>query len=567
MKKLILFLFLIFNFTFYAQIKRETRAVWVATNFHLDWPPHTYDAETQKLALYKIFTNINNKKLNTVYFQIRSSGTVMFNSSYEPFSPYLTGETGKVPNYDPLKFAISIAHKKGLELHAWFNVMRCFSGTEKGILKNPNHLINKHPEWVVKYSKNGKTAFWLDPGLPAVREYLVNLISQVVSNYDVDGIHLDFLRYPGINFNDDYSYNLYGKGEDKSEWRRENITEFLRMLYNSVRKIKPFVKIGVTPFGIYKNKKRAVGTQGYSNVYQDTREWLRLGYIDYAVPQIYWNMDDNPRFDVLAKDWLSNSFNKNIILGIAAYKPEVKSELSKLIRFSRSVNAAGVAFFRYGSIKNYQFKIFKNRVFPSTLPRLESGKPLPPANLKAIVSSAFPNKIELAWDLPNRYAGTDSVKYYALYKLRNPNDSLSAINLYDIFEADKTSVALLIYIPRQIKYYFALKSVDKLWNESLNSSNVVEVTLPAIKGIANQMKIFDKPVLVKNIDDTYKLLLFSTKTDSIVISAENSSKQIILKHSRILTGKNIISLKNNFQKYSTLIIKYLNSGKEVKLKL
>ncbi len=566
MKKIILLITVLINLTFFAQEKRETRAVWVATNFHLDWPPQTYDGEIQKLELSNIFSDINNKKLNTIYFQVRSNGTVMFNSSFEPFSPYFTGATGIPPNYDPLKLAIKLAHKKGLELHAWVNVMRCFAGTEREILSSQMHIANKHPDWVIEYTKNGKTSLWLDPGLPAVREYLINLITEIVRNYEVDGIHLDFLRYPGKNFNDDFSYNLYGNGQNKGEWRRNNLTSFMADLFKSVREIKPYIKIGVTPFGIYKNLKNAEGTEGYSSVYQDSREWLRLGYIDYAVPQIYWNINDNPKFDILARDWTTNSFNRNIVLGIAAYKADVKSELSKLIKFSRSIHASGIAFFRYGNIKNYNFKEFQNRSYPSTLPWLEKKKPLPPTNLSAFLSPAYPNRIILKWHLPLVESNYDSVKYYALYKLEKPNDSLSTKNLYDIFEADKTSIALSIYTPGQLKYYFALKSVDKTWNESKAGSNVVAVSLPSLSPITKQLKYFDNPILVKNIVGTYNLLMYSNQEDSVIVSAIEEGSPVKINSARILPGKNIFSLNADLAKYSSIVIKYIKQNKEVNLK-
>ena len=236
-----------------AQVERETRAVWVATNFRLDWPPPVYDAEVQKFALIKILNNIKSKNLNVVYFQVRSNGVVLFKSSVEAYSPHLTGTMTGEPKYDPLQFAVTEAHKRGLELHAWLNVIRCFSGEETKILRDSNHIKQKEPGWVIKYEKNGKTDYWMNPALPQTADYITSITTELVRNYDVDGIHLDFLRYPGKDFNDAESYRLLGDEAEINQWRRDNITNRLRKIYNSAKAEKPWIKVGVAPFGIYKN--------------------------------------------------------------------------------------------------------------------------------------------------------------------------------------------------------------------------------------------------------------------------------------------------------------------------
>jgi len=180
----------------FAQPMRETRAVWVSTNFRLDWPPPTFDQEEQKQALIKIFDDVERKNLNTVYFQVRSNSVLLFESNVEPWSPHITGIVGERGNYDPLGFAVEEAHKRGLEIHAWINTLRCFSGTEEKIKNYSRHLFNLHSKWIYKVNTDGKESFWLDPGLPEVRNYLVRLINELVENYNIDGIQLDFIRYP-----------------------------------------------------------------------------------------------------------------------------------------------------------------------------------------------------------------------------------------------------------------------------------------------------------------------------------------------------------------------------------
>lgn len=357
--KKIYFSTILFFFTNFISIHpqiNEIRAVWVATNHRLDWPPPTFNIDVQKKSLIEIFDSIKSKNLNTIYFQVRNNGTVLFKSSYEPFSFYIDGKGG-MP-YDPLQFAIEEAHKRGLAIHAWINVVQVFAGSEINVMNNPEHIIQKKPEWVVEDEKENSKSYWLNPGLPEVREYISNLIKELVENYDVDGVHLDYIRYPGKNFNDDSTYQLYGNKIPKDEWRRKNITDLISLINKKIKAVKPNIQLGATPIGINKNHKGMNGWQGFYEVYQDTKDWLRKGIIDYIAPQVYWSFGDKYQFDILAKDWVENSYGKKVIIGIGAFKNEVKNEIEKMIEYSRKIGANGVALFRYSNIKDYKFLAF-----------------------------------------------------------------------------------------------------------------------------------------------------------------------------------------------------------------
>ncbi|MHB8906729.1 MAG: glycoside hydrolase family 10 protein, partial [Melioribacteraceae bacterium] len=364
---LIFALFLIFAVNIFSQTERETRAVWVATNFRLDWPPPTFDQQKQKQALIEILDNIKSKNLNTVYFQVASNGTVLFKSSFEPFSPYITGEVDGAASYDPLQFAVEQAHKRGLEIHAWVNVVKCFSGTESNILNNSNHISKRKPEWIVEDIRDGQKSLWLDPGLPEVREYISEMIAEMVENYDVDGVHLDYIRYPGKNFEDEFSYSVHGTGLSRDEYRRKNITDLVELISKKIKAVKHYIKLGVAPIGIYKNKNGTNGWEGYTEVYQDSRDWLKRGIIDYVAPQIYWGFNDNPRFGAVAKDWVENSYGRSVVLGIGAYKPSVKPDMDQMIQYARSINADGVSFFRYENIKDTEFNSFRYKTYPAVM--------------------------------------------------------------------------------------------------------------------------------------------------------------------------------------------------------
>lgn len=547
--------------------QHETRAVWVATNFHLDWPSLSYNEETQKTELIKIFTNIKNKNFNTIYFQARSLGTVLFNSDYEPISPYFKGKTGEKPNYDPLEFAIETAHNLGLEIHAWVNTYRCLSGDDISIPKNSWHVMYKHPEWVVKYWENGNVSYWLDPGMPEVRSYLIDVISEIPMKYDIDGIQLDFIRYPGSNFDDDYTYNLYGEGKSKDDWRRESINKFVEELNIAVNRIKPYVKLGAAPIGIYKDIPGAYGLQGFSDVYQDSRTWIKNGWVDYLAPQIYWNNSGNPKFNKLADDWMNSADEKNIVIGIAAYKPEVRNTLDDLISYSRKIGASGVSMYRYSNIAYISIPEFEDKTLPAEMVWLSDKIPSAPMNLSAKTGNANDEFI-LDWEF-NYENDKNTTEYIALYKMKylsNEFNSADAV-LYDIFKADKTSVKVRIKEPKYIQYIFALKSLNKLWEESNSFSNTVGIEIPGLVKIKEMTFPGSKPILIKESENEFRVSIFSEVNEKIEIILAAGTNQSIVSKIELQPGQNIFPITENISGFDYIAIKFLSSGKLTKLKI
>lgn len=562
LSKTLIFLLFLSYVTTEAQTERETRAVWVATNHRLDWPPHTFNQENQKKALEDIFNDIKQKNLNTVFFQVRSNSTVMFKSSFDPFSPYFTGKMEMNGTYDPLEYAIESAHKKGLEIHAWINVVQCFGGTDTNIFNNPDHISKRKPEWVIEDTRNGAKSYWLDLGLPEVREYISDMIEEMVTNYDVAGVHLDYIRYPGKNFDDDFSYNIYNAGLSRDDWRRKNITDLIDIINQKIKAVKPYVKLGAAPIGIYKNQRGMFGWEGYSEVYQDSREWLKRGIVDYVAPQIYWSFTANTRFDLLAKEWVENSFGRNVLLGIAAYKPDVKTEIEKMIHYARDINADGVAFFRYSNIKDYSFKNFSYKTFPASMAWLPEVNPMAPGELKYFINNS--KKITLEWN-NKRNRANDSVSYYALYSLPHQSSEPSPDNLLDIIPADKSSIVMEIKKPTRINYFFALKSVSKLWNESIETSNVVKVGMPELGLLASASESLPNPVLIKALNGKTRVLIYSTADENIILTGENKQEKKELLSVLLKAGKNVISLPSATNNFESITVDYKTSGKKFKL--
>lgn len=297
--------------------RREFRGVWIATVASIDWPSRAgLPTEQQKAELVALLDRAKALNLNAVIFQVRPAADALYASPLEPWSEYLTGQMGRAPDppYDPLAFAVDEAHKRGLELHAWFNPFRARHASAKSEA-SPDHVSRAHPDWVKTYGKQQ----WLDPGEPAVQDYNLKVILDVVRRYDVDGIHLDdyFYPYPEkdaatgalVPFPDDASWARYqqaGGKLERADWRRENVSALVRRLGPAIHAEKPWVKFGVSPFGIARpgSPPQIRGFDPYESLYADAPRWLAEGWVDYLSPQLYWKIEQpGQSFPVLLNWW------------------------------------------------------------------------------------------------------------------------------------------------------------------------------------------------------------------------------------------------------------------------
>ncbi len=276
----------------------EMRGVWLATVANRDWPsrPGLTPAQQRTELIAHLDTAVRDR-LNTVIFQVRPTADALWPSPYEPWSQYLTGTQGKAPGWDPLGTAVEEAHVRGLQLHAWFNPYRIANNTDLTKLV-PSHPARKHPDWVVTYG--GK--LYYNPGLPQVRAFVENAILDAVKKYPVDGVHFDDYFYPypvaGQTFDDDAAYDRYGSGfADRAAWRRDNIDKLIRETAARIQQVRPGTRFGISPFGVWRNiatdsrgSDTRAGVQTYDDLSADTRKWVRENWIDYIVPQLYWNI-------------------------------------------------------------------------------------------------------------------------------------------------------------------------------------------------------------------------------------------------------------------------------------
>jgi uncharacterized lipoprotein YddW (UPF0748 family) len=339
------------------QVKREFRAEWVATVENIDWPTKPgLSARLQKEEFLTLLDRAVKLNLNAIILQVRPACDALYASKLEPWSYYLTGTMGRAPDggFDPLAFAVAEAHKRGLELHAWFNPFR--AGWPGKTPLSANHIARTHPELVVAYGEQ----LWLDPGLKPAQDYTLQVVMDVVNRYDIDGVVFDDYFYPyrvkdslkrEVDFPDTGSWQKTGSHSvmSREDWRRDNVNQFVKRAYDSIKSAKPWVKFGISPFGIWQPgyPRQITGLNSFAVLYSDSRKWLADGWVDYLAPQLYWaNEPAEQSFPALLKWWEEqNTKHRNVWPGLAdnnvrtnakGWKPE---EILNQIRYDRAISS------------------------------------------------------------------------------------------------------------------------------------------------------------------------------------------------------------------------------------
>ena len=453
-----------------AQPKYEIRATWLTTLGGMDWPRHKATSaegiRRQQQELCNILDRLKEANFNTVMMQTRLRGDLIYPSAIETFPEALTGKSGKNPGYDPLAFAIEECHKRGMELHAW--IVTIPAGNNRQVKLLGKHSIVKKYRQICKQHDR---AWFLDPGHPKTADYLSNIVREIVTKYDVDGIHFDYIRYPenAHRFPDRDTHRKYGKGKDLKLWRRENITNIVRRLYSEVKQVKPWVKVSSSPVGKFKDTSRysSLGWNAYETVYQDAQGWLKEGIHDALFPMMYFK--DN-HFYPFVLDWKENDNGRWVVPGLGIYflSPKEKDwpldEMSRQLYFTRQSGLAGHAFFRnkflMDNVKGILDEI--QHVFYST-PAL-----IPPMTWQDSIAPSVPTspihefqadgRVRLAWE-----ASKDNhelpVVYHLYASATYPVDTENAHNLFATHLKDTT-------ITGKEGYYYAVTSADRYGNES-----------------------------------------------------------------------------------------------------
>ncbi len=355
------------------RVPREFRAVWVASVRNIDWPSVPgLSTKEQKDELIEILDRAAALRLNAVILQVRPAADALYASPYEPWSEYLTGQMGKAPDpyYDPLEFAVNEAHRRGLELHAWFNPYRARHPSSRS-KASPDHISRTHPRLVKKYG----THLWMDPGERVIREHSIKVVLDVVKRYDIDGVHIDDYFYPYkerdrrgrvIDFPDATSWRRYrasGGRLARDDWRRANVDSLVRQVYAGIKASKPWVKFGISPFGVWRPgyPPTVGGLDSYSELYGDSRKWVNNGWGDYFTPQLYWEIDrESVSYPVLLEWWVEqNRTGKHIWPGNYSDKVgsggtswESQEILDQITATRAQLGATGNVYFSMRSLMN-----------------------------------------------------------------------------------------------------------------------------------------------------------------------------------------------------------------------
>ncbi|MER5772542.1 glycoside hydrolase family 10 protein [Streptomyces sp. NPDC001985] len=310
---------------------RDFRGMWLATITNRDWPSRAgLGADQQRRELLAHLDTAVDRRLNTVVLQVRPAADALWPSPHEPWSQYLSGTQGKHPGWDPLGTAVTEAHRRGLELHAWFNPYRVATHTDPSRLAE-SHPARKHPDWVLPYG--GK--LYYNPGIPEVRAFVQDAMIDAVRRYDIDAVHFDDYFYPypvaGQSFDDGETYARYGSGfADRAAWRRDNIDRLVREMSARIKETRAGVRFGISPFAVWRNRSTdprgsdtRAGVQTYDDLHADTRTWVRQGWIDHVIPQIYWHIGFGAADYAKLVPWwneLVRGTGVDLVIGEALYK-------------------------------------------------------------------------------------------------------------------------------------------------------------------------------------------------------------------------------------------------------
>ncbi|AAZ55452.1 family 10 glycosylhydrolase [Thermobifida fusca] len=469
--------------------KRQMRGVWLTTVRNIDWPSEPgLSPQQQQEELTAFLDRAVELGLNAVFFHIRPTADAVYASDKEPWARYLTGTQGGDPGYDPLEFAVAEAHTRGLELHAWFNPYRV--GWREADLEHlaDDHPVRRNPEWMIVYDDQG----YLDPGNPEVREWVVDVVADVVERYDVDGVHFDDYFYPypasGETFDDDASWQAHGDGfPDRDAWRRDNVNQLIRQVHERVHDIKPWVRFGVSPFGIWRNRSSdpsgsaTSGLQSYDALHADTRTWIREGWIDYVVPQLYWPQGFAAAdYAVLAPWWAEEvaGTGVDLYIGQAAYRVgedgwKGADALAKQLDFNtQHPEITGDIYFSMkdlnGRARTAIEQVAANHYARPALPPVASGASGQPAPVRDLVADTGEDGVTLRWE------GDADHRWYAVYRVPADTDACAladAKHLVAVLGGDQHTYRDPAPGNEAVRYH--VTAVDAFRVESVPSAGVV----------------------------------------------------------------------------------------------
>jgi uncharacterized lipoprotein YddW (UPF0748 family) len=453
----------------------EFRGAWIATVENIDWPSkRSLSVEEQKAEFIRIAEMHRRNGMNALIVQIRPSADAFYPSTLEPWSEYLSGKQGLPPSpyYDPLQFMIEETHKRGMEFHAWLNPYRAVFNILRSSVA-PNHISKQNPEWFVTYGDKK----YFNPGIPEVRAHVAAVVEDIVKRYRIDAIHMDDYFYPykipGREFPDQSTFLKYGKGMAKDEWRRSNCDSIIVLLQKTIRKTNPKVKFGISPFGVWRNKHQdpmgsetRSGPTNYDELHADVLLWLQKGWIDYIVPQLYWERGHVlASYDILLRWWNEHSYERHLYIGHGIYRAgsntawKNRNEIPEQIKALRThENVQGSIYYNSSAFNknpngwndSLQQNYYRYPALVPPMPWIDNTIPPQP-----LVEKANEHTYKLA------YKGEEKIKGFAVFIHQGKEEADFANSQLILFiPGDKTAVIDLNTLPETKNKKVLIASVD-----------------------------------------------------------------------------------------------------------
>lgn len=473
--------------------KREFRGAWIqAVNGQFRGIP----TEKLKQTLIDQLNSLQGAGINAIIFQVRPEADALYASQLEPWSRFLTGVQGQAPSpyWDPMQFMIDECHKRGMEFHAWINPYRVKTSLKSEL--SPNHLYNIHPEWFVTYNNQ----LFFDPALPESRRHICMVVADIVSRYDVDAIHMDDYFYPypakGMDFPDDASFARYGGGfTNRADWRRSNVNILIQKIHETIRGLKPWVKFGISPFGIYRNEKndplgsKTNGLQNYDDLYADVLLWARNGWVDYNIPQIYWQIGHPVAdYETLVKWWAKNTENRPLFIGQSVMntiqnadpKNPSMNQLPRKMALERAYQTIG------GSCQWPASAVVENagkyrdalvqeyHKYPALVPVFDFMDDKAPGKVRKVKKVWTEDGYMLFWTPPKAKDEMDRAVQYVVYRFGD-KEKVNIDDASHIVAVTRNNFYKLPYKDGKNKYRYVVTALDRLHNESKSVSKKVKL--------------------------------------------------------------------------------------------
>lgn len=468
--------------------KREFRGVWVQTVYQSQY--RQMNPAQMRDYFVRMLDRFQAAGINALIFQVRPQADAFYQSSIEPWSRFLTGVQGQAPesDWDPMQFLITACHARNMEFHAWLNPYRVVNNVNTEELA-ADHVYFQHPEWFVQYGKQ----ILFDPGLPQSRKFICKVVEDIVSRYDVDAIHMDDYFYPypiaGEEFPDDYSFETYREKmgfsvDERDDWRRQNVNILIKSLSETIRRVKPWVRFGISPFGIYRNKKSSPdgsdtnGLQNYDDLYADVLRWTRNGWVDYMMPQLYWELEHRAASsEKLIRWWNRYANDRHLYIGqsiertMNATDASGKSELQRKMELSRSLpNVTGNCFW-YGAqlCDNYQgvaTELTENyHRRPALIPAYTFIDEKAPKKVRRLRATWTADGYVLSWKPRSTRDAMQESVYYCVYCFEK-GEPIDLENTDCLLLTTRATAVILPYEKGDRSCTYVVTAVDRMHNES-----------------------------------------------------------------------------------------------------